>query len=77
MVLWFFVWVFSLLFKKKKIFYLCVHFMLLFFVCHFCVYVYEDFFGGWVGVFFNGRRVCGSLQLYQRQECNKNVVACG
>ena len=60
------------------IFYLCVHFMLLllFFVCHFCVYVYEDFFGGWVGVFFNGRRVCGSLQLYQRQECNKNVVAC-
>ena len=49
--------------------------MFVFCVSFLCVCVCGFFW--WMGrVFFNGRRVCGSLQLYQRQEFNKHVVAC-
>ena len=70
MVLWFF----SLL--LFVCFYLCVIFMFfcvcfVFFVCM-CVWMF--LVDGWVC--FKGRKEFGSLQLYQRQECNTNVVAC-
>ena len=58
------------------------HYLLLSFICvcflrlFLCVYVCVDFLCRWVG-FFNGRRVCGSLQLYQRQEFNQtNCCLC-
>ena len=71
---------FPLLFYFKK-FRVC--FLFLFFVCLFCVFVcmlccfFLCFFFWWKGRdSFNGRRVCGSLQLYQRQEFIKKCVVC-
>ena len=64
----FFSLLFSLLLKK---FYLCVLFTFIFV----CVCVCGFFVS--MGRVFNGRRVCDSLQLYQRQEFNKtNCCLC-
>ena len=53
------------------LFYLCVLFTFIFV----CVCVCGFFVS--MGRVFNGRRVCGSLQLYQRQEFNKtNCCLC-
>ena len=65
MVLWFFHY------YCIYLFFICVCFLCLCFVCLLCVYVCVYFFAGWVFFFLTG-----SLQLYQRQELNKNVVAC-
>ena len=62
---------FSLLFYYFIFLFVCA-FYVSFFVCM-CVWI---FLVDGCFVFFNGRRVCGSLQLYQRQEFNKNVVGC-
>ena len=68
-MLFFCLFVFHYYFHYYYLFiYLCVLFTFIFV----CVCVCGFFVS--MGRVFNGRRVCGSLQLYQRQEFNKNKL---